>query len=286
MTEDSKPNSAPLSVAVDEEEINDTDIDQALAEVDPAFIQSLGEIGKDKSLTETQGDAPVEQVSFVEGLRFRINLTARIWRERLKELPKIILGGVKSFIKKRLEALSEWQRNFRYYSWKKKLAFFAIILMMAGTGFFIYRSLTQGILHDKDELFIRSLETLSSAAEEYDPQTETEPFYDNLRTSSNVLLIPKMVVNIKKSAQSGNNPMGAFEFYLEGMIPEAIVEIKDREIEIRDLMQRVTEGFSFDQLDTAQGKILLCERIQKEINPRLTTGKLKKVWLKTIILKP
>lgn len=286
MTEDNKPNPAPLSVAVDEEEIKDSDIDQALAEEDPTFIQSLGEIGKDQSLTETQGDTIVEQESAAERIKFRINLTARIWRERLKESPKLILGGIKNFFKKRLEAFSEWQRSFRYYSWKKKLAFFGIVFMMCGTGFFIYKSLTHGILHDKDELFIRSLETLASDAEEYDPQTETEPFYDNLRTSSNILLIPKMVVNIKKSAQSGSNPMGAFEFYLEGMIPEAIVEIKDREIEIRDLMQRVTEGFSFDQLDTAQGKNLLCERLQKEINPILTTGKLKRVWIKTIILKP
>lgn len=286
MTEDKKPNPAAISVAVDEEEINDADIDQALAEEDPDFIQTLGEIVKDPSLTETQQDAVVEQVSLIHRLRFRVILEIRVWRERLKESPKLILGAIKNFIKSRMEAFSEWQRNFRYFSWKKKLAFFGILLMMAGTGFFIYRSLTHGILPSKDELFIRSLETYAKASEEYDPTTETEPFYDNLRTSSNILLIPKMVVNLKKSAQSGRNPMGAFEFYLEGMIPEAIVEIKDREIEIRDLMQRVAEGFSFDQLDTSQGKILLCERLQKEINPLLTTGKLKRVWIKTIILKP
>ena len=293
MTEDNKPNSNQ-TMAPDDEEILDSDIDQALAEEDPEFLASLTEMGKDKSFTETQAvDLPAERESLFERIKFRVKLSLTVWKTRSKELilwtltkaPKIIFLAIKKYIGQKLEDFSEAQRNFRYLSWKMKLAFFAILLMMAGTGFFIYRSLTHGIVPVDEELFIRSLESVASQSQEYDVETETEPFYENLRSSNNILLIPKMVVNLKPSSQS-RNPMGAFEFYLEGMIPEVVVEIKDREIEIRDLMQRVVEGFSFEQLDTTAGKQLMSERLQKEINPRLTTGKIKRVWLKTIILKP
>jgi hypothetical protein len=292
MTEDNKPNET-ASVAPEEDEILDSDIDQMLSEEDPNFFQSLTEIGKD-SFTETQGDLPVEQERLLNRIIFRIKLSLTVARLRVKEsavflvtkLPKIVLAAVKKFVSAQLEAFSEAQRNFRYLSWKMKLSFFGILLLMLGTGFFIYRSLTHGIVPAEEELFIRSLESVASQVEEYDPKTETEPFYENLRTSSNILLIPKMVVNIKPSKQSGRNPMGAFEFYVEGLIPEVVVEVKDREIEVRDLMQRVVEGFSFDQLDSPEGKQAMTEKLQKEINPLLTTGKIKKIWIKTIILKP
>lgn len=80
--------------------------------------------------------------------------------------------------------------------------------------------------------------------------------------------------------------MGAYEFYLEGMVPEVVIEIKDREVEIRDLMQRVLEEFNFDQAESAEGKLLINEKLKKEVNAKLTTGKLKQVWIKTAIVKP
>lgn len=291
--ENDKPNS-PLSVAVDDEEYQDEDIDQALAEEDPEFLNSIGEIQKDTaSFKETQQEIVVEPQSFSKRIVFLLGLNIRVWSRQIKEGifylvkdgPKALFKIVKEFISTQLEVISEAQRNFRYLSWKMKLAFFAIVLLMASTSFFIYRSLTHGWVMDKQDLFLRSFEKVASKIEEYESE-ETEPFFENLRTSNNMLLIPKMVVNIKPSAKSGRNPMAAFEFYIEGMIPEVVVEVKDREIEIRDLMQRVVEGFTFDQLDTPEGKQGMCERLQKEINPLLTTGKIKKIWIKTIILKP
>lgn len=291
--ENDKPK-APLSVAVEEEEYNDSDLDQALAEEDPEFLSSISEIQKDNEVfVATQQEIIVEQHGFFKGITFRIGLMFRVWRKGLKEGlvfaikqgPKAILGAIKDAISRRLEAISEAQRNFRYLSWKMKLGFFAILILMGGTGFFLYRSLTHGWVTEKEDLFMRSLQTVAGHSEEYELD-DTEPFYENLRTSSNMLLIPKMVVNIKPSSKSGRNPMGAFEFYVEGLIPEVVVEVKDREIEIRDLMQRVVEGFTFDLLDSPEGKKLMCEKLQKEINPLLTTGKLKKIWIKTIILKP
>lgn len=289
--DDNKTN-APISVAVEEEEYKDSDIDQALAEEDPQFLESIKEIQKD-SFQETQQEIIVEPEGFIKNILFRIGLKFRVFRkltkekliQSLKDGPKLLFSSLKNGIHNKLEAISEARRDFRYLSWQMKLAFFCIILLMGGTAFYMYRSLTHGWVRENEELFMRSLEKVASHVEEYESE-DTEPFYENLRTSSNMLLLPKMVVNIKPSAKSSRNPMAAFEVYVEGVIPEVVVEVKDREIEIRDLTQRVVEGFSFDQLDTPEGKRLMSEKLIKEINPVLTTGKLKKIWIKTIILKP
>jgi flagellar basal body-associated protein FliL len=39
-------------------------------------------------------------------------------------------------------------------------------------------------------------------------------------------------------------------------------------------------------VDTPEGKAALCDRLKKEVNHLLTTGKIKKVWIKTLIIKP
>lgn len=80
--------------------------------------------------------------------------------------------------------------------------------------------------------------------------------------------------------------MAAFEFYIEGYAPEAIIEFKDREVEFRDLVQRSIEEFTFDQLESGEGKRELCLRLQKVINSKLSTAQLKKVFIKTAIIKP
>lgn len=294
MSENPKPeNQEVVSVALDEE-LKDADIDVLLSENDPQFLSQMTEIGNEKALSQTQEIQITEKDSFIAKLKFRIQLAIVVWKTRLisialflfLKLPKKTFIALKAFIGKQVENLSEAQRSFRYLSWKMKLGFFGIVLLFGLTGFLIYRTWSQGLVPENYDLFIRSLEPLANSSSEYDPETETEAFYQNLRTANNILLLPKMVVNIKKSSQSGPNPMAAFEFYLEGVIPEVVIEIKDRESEIRDLMQRSIEEFTFDQLDTVNGKQELQEKLQKEINPLLTTGKLKNVLIKTVILKP
>ncbi len=317
------PPEPPISVAVDEQ-MSDQDLDDALGEADPEFLKSMNEMGKDSSLSMAQIVVSDEQQALnderdawehsgrlgkaiyrsfpgiaklslqTKKLQYKIfTLMRSVW-VRSKNFfyflatdgKNKVLGTVKKGVHAVTDRVDEAQRNFRYLSWKLKLSFFGILLLIAGTGFFIYRSYTHGVLSPKDELFIPTMERYATEVFEYDPETEVEPFYENLRVSGNILLIPKMVVNLKKSAHSGENPMGAFEFFIEGMAPEVAIEVKDREIEIRDLMQRSIEEFTFDQVETPDGKQAVGEKLRKEINTVLTTGKIKKVWIKTVIIKP
>lgn len=314
---------APISVAPDQE-ITDAELDDILQEEDPDFAKSVSEIGQDKDLSISQIEMSDEDQALAEEKEAWAH-SGKIGRALYRFLPGLPLASLK-FKKLKFSVFSflraEWVRakNFLYFlgtdgknavlfefkdvghglkliitdgltafktlSWKSKLAVLGIIVMIVATSAFIYRSVTHGVIVEKTELFMPTLERIATDVKDYDPKTEVEPFYENLRASSNILLIPKMVVNLKRTSQSGSNPMGAFEFFVEGMSPEVVIEVKDREIEIRDLMHRVLEEFTFEQVDSIEGKKLVCEKLKKEVNLLLTTGKLKKVWLKTVIVKP
>jgi flagellar basal body-associated protein FliL len=312
------------SFAPDEEEISDADLDAAISESDPEFLNTLGELAKDKSLSLSQiiisdEDQALNEEKDAWAKSGRVRRTvfrlfpAIAWVSiKCKKIQFVIfsflraewvraknflyflatdgknkvLKRIKTFFDFIFDHINEAQRNFRYLSVKLKTAFFAIALLILGTGFFIYRSLTHGVVPTGNNLFITSLEKVSTEVFDYNPETEVEPFYENLRVSTNFLLIPKMVVNLKKSEHSGSNPMAALEFFVEGMTPEAIIEIKDREVEVRDRMQRVVEEFTFDQVDSQEGKTQVSEKMKKEVNLLLTKGKVKKFWIKTALVKP
>lgn len=316
-------NEAPISVAVDEE-LSDADLDSALEEADPDFLKSINEIGQDKTLSLSQILISDEQQALNEERdawehagRFRkalfhlvpsvarLSFSIKKWQFLLSSFvlarwvvvknfiyflatdgKNKAVGKIKHGIHTVTDRIDDSQRNFRYLHWHLKLAFFGIVVLLGVTSFFIYRSFTHGVIPTNNELFIPTMERLATQVFEYDPETEVEPFYENLRVAGNILLIPKMVVNLRSSAHSGANPMGAFEFFLDAMAPEVAIEAKDREIEIRDLMQRVTEEFTFDQVESPDGKRLLCDKLRKELNAILTTGKIKRVWIKTAIVKP
>lgn len=95
-----------------------------------------------------------------------------------------------------------------------------------------------------------------------------------------------MTVNIKRSQSSGPNPMASLDFYAEGTASDVMVEIKDREAEVRDLLQRTIEEMSFDQISSGEGKQLLCDKMRKEVNRILTKGKIRKFYIKTALVKP
>ncbi len=310
--------------AAEEEEISEADLDAAISEADPDFLKSIDALGKDKSLSLSQIIISDEDQALNEekdawakaGRLARIVFRffpAIAWISiKAKKLKFVlfsffraewvgaqnffyflatdgknkVVGRIKLTLNIFFDQINEAQRNFRYLSGKLKSAFFAIVLLLLGTGFFIFRSWTHGVLPTHDGLFLTSLEQIATDVSDYDPASEVEPFYENLRVATNFLLIPKMVVNLRKSQHSGDNPMAAMEFYVEGITPEALIEIKDRETEIRDRIQRVTEDFTFDQVDSAEGKVLVTEKIKKEINLLLTTGKTKRFWIKTVLVKP
>jgi flagellar basal body-associated protein FliL len=305
-------------------ELDEDELNSYLAKHDPEFTQSVAEIGLDKSLFVNDLILSSEEQELAEevfrwqnskGLRGKIYLV-------LPFMPRVFLWLRKTKFKIFLGIRSQWVKlknfgyflttagkdllvlkvkagvhavknsvdirvdNYRKLSVLHKAYVFLIVAGMVVTGAFVYRSLTTGIIPAEDQLFIPSMESLASEVYEYDPETETEPLYDNLRATQNFFLLPKIVVNLRREPGSKKVPMAAFELFLEGGAPEVIVEVKDREAAIKDLVQRVIEDYTFETLDTTDGKLELCKSIQKAVSAALTTGSIKKVLIKTIVLKP
>lgn len=295
-----KDQSAPPAPEVKEEIYDLAQLDQLITEQDPEFHQGLKEI-------HTEGGAQDLNIELLDLDRLLAEEEARSIKSRLKRLwTKIrnFLTGLKAslmhFLKNELPILAkkgakkaaaggavvgEGLRQFGFKPLRFKLMVFGFIALCGGVGAYVWIALTRGVVHEGDELFLTTIETMSDQSWVYDPK-EMEPFYDSVRAAQNIILIPKLVVNLKRSAGSGPTPMAACEFYVEGNSPDVVVEIKDREVEFRDLFMRTIEDFSYDQLESADGKQRLTERLIREANRVLTKGRVSRAFFKNVILKP
>lgn len=306
------------------EELNVEELDQFLEAEDPEFFNNVKKMSADSSLSMGQivvndDEAALhEEVDFWESqtgllkLLYKINplmpkISLFFKRLKAKAADKaqaawiwtknfaiyLATDGRKIFQQKAKEKIEVFSKSlskniavFKKLSWKLKLAFVGLFLAIPAIVFLVYLSATKGLVPPEPELFLNSIESVADEKFEYPEDIEMEAFYDNLRAAQNIILVQKMVVNVKKSKSSGPNPMAAFEFYVEGTNSDVAIEIKDREIMIRDLMMRVLEDFDFDTLESVEGKKSIVARLQKDMNRILTTGRIKNIRIKTVIVKP
>ncbi len=319
-----EPNTAPPEPEADVPEMSLEDLDQFLATEDPEFSKKIKSIGEDKDLSLSIIDLDnLDEALFQETEKWRsgklvrrlvflaipnvpkysLKIKSFVFRFRngiknSKELTKayfkyLTTEGRKKFfawlktqILALFQSLGQRIRKFKDLSIKAKISLFASVALVASTFFLAYLFSQTKLFHLNEELYINSLKEIGTSVFDYNPETEVEPFYDNIRSAPNLLMLEKLVVNLKKSKSSGDNPMAAFEFFVEGLTPEVIVEVKDKEVMVRDQVQRTIEQYSFDDLDSAEGKRDLTQALTREVSRNLTTGKLKAVRIKTMILKP
>ncbi len=176
--------------------------------------------------------------------------------QSVKNAGPALLKGLKNQIGKLREGLGEMLSAFGSFSLIKKLAFLSLLLATGVSGYILYRASTNKLIPPDEELFVGSMADWAQQKYFYDPANEVESFFESTRTSQNILLMQKMTVNLRRSSESGPNPMGAFEFYVEGAASEVVVEIKDREPEMEDLFSRTIEDMTFDQVASGEGKKL------------------------------
>lgn len=135
-------------------------------------------------------------------------------------------------------------------------------------------------------LFINSFEKMGGPVADFNPNNETEAFYDNPRFARNLVTLPSIYVNIKASENSGDNPMMVFEVTIEGLSSDAIIEIKDRQVEFKDLISRLSEDKTYDNVISSDGKRQLAQQIQDLLNANLTRGQVRRVMFKNFITNP
>ncbi len=136
------------------------------------------------------------------------------------------------------------------------------------------------------EPYLTSFEDVSSMIHFFDKTETMEHFDSPLRHPEYIILYEKFVVNLKKKWRSTKKPMGAFELYVEGSSKETAIELKIREKEMLDLIQRELEGFTYEELATTTGKQKLKLVLRKQINLTLNKGWVKRFYFKSFIIKP
>lgn len=234
-------------------------LEDILTEEDPEFMKTIGEISiENADVEENLGETslvtkPIHPISVFFSSIFSSNNSPILKPLMVHKYPK--------------QALSFW-------------------LLLGGLGFGGYQLYKAHFWTAPTQLFLTSYGTLGVTVHDYDMLEAVEPFYDNVRFSKNVMSLVKMTANLRPSENSTNNPMISFEIVIHGVSNEPIVEIKDREAEFRDLILRVTEEFTYDDLDTSSGKQALSESILVKINANLTDGQVRKVYYKNIVIKP
>ena len=120
---------------------------------------------------------------------------------------------------------------------------------------------------------------------EYEDEAQMVNFLDPMLHPENVVLVDHIVVNLKNSS-AHENPMALIDFYIEVGSREAAIEVKSRDVEVRDSMSRVIEQISYEDITTDNGKYKLKVILRKSINDFLTSGRVRRIYFKTFVLKP
>lgn len=244
----SEDNSDQINIINDEAAL--AEVDSFLAEIDPSFLKDLSEIKIENS---------------------DVNLSL---------IDESVLA-----IQRKLTLKEKFIQIVDYkYNLKKVILFWLAITTSLGL---IYGGFHPEIWDKKSSLFLTSYAALNVPVENYDLKKDTQYFFENPRITQNIVVLKKMLVNLKNNTDSNvkTNSMLAFEISIEGITNEVVVEIKDRESEFIDLAARSAEDFSYNELSSAQGKKQLAEKILIVYNENLTKGKARKVLYSSFILK-
>ncbi|MBC7456893.1 MAG: flagellar basal body-associated FliL family protein [Bdellovibrionaceae bacterium] len=251
MSEDIKKNNE-IDLANEDDVLKS--IDSFIAEEDPDFVKNMSELKIDNS---------VVSLSILDN--------ALEMSENTKAATAFLS------VSERLKKMVDFRHNLKLVL---KFWFSVVIVIVA-----VYFATKAPFWDKKTSLFLTSFAEWGTPVQDYNPLNEVQLFFDNPRLSKNILELKKMVVNLKPSTGSSENPMLAFQIRVEGLSKEVMVELKDRESEFVDRVLRVAEDFSYDELVDATGKQKLAEKIIGVMNTNLTKGQVRKVMFSTFFLK-
>lgn len=204
----------------------------------------------------------------------------------LMEKPKIWGKAAIARLKQGAASSKGVLKNFKATPWTMKLAYLGFLSLMALLVLVVTLMIRGRLLPGFEIKFVPTVAADADHAWTIGENEEWDDFYSPLRHPEHVVLLDKVVVNLRRSESSDENPMGYFEFYLELSSHDAAVEVSDRKAEVSDAVQRTAEAISYDEIITAAGKNKLKLVIRKNVNNILTQGRVRKVFYKSVILKP
>lgn len=322
MAEDVQPpeNTEKGPEAENSDEISLEDIDKILEEDDPGFSQSLEEVREAAEETdveiesldidavdlESEEEGEVKRPSRLRQLvvfrafsaikdRARLFCLAFINRSKmfavhakdwLRVRPREYLGYAIAQLKRLLAWVRLGIESFKKWSWSQKIVFLAFLgFLFLGSGF-LFLNFKGRWVPTIDKPLIADFGSV--AEKSWSTKGESfVPLFQALRQPEHRYLFEKVVVNLRRPEFSeDSNPMGLFEFYVELDARSTAIEVKARERELLDLLQRTIEGETYNSLTGEPGKQRLKNLIRQELNQVLNQGWVKDVYISNMVLKP
>lgn len=316
-----KPGATPTPVPaahepIHAEELSPEKIDEILLEEDPSLaaqMEAIREAGFSSDAEEIktleQEDAAVGQAlrgqaKLTSGSRFRLWLLkvgtlVRAMRRFafralkdskgvLRELAARSKVLLTNFLKRRKAELGSGIGWLNSRSLLQKLSLLSVIAILVGFGFVALKTLRGSLLPKTERVWVASFADRADGVFTYPEDATFEDFNDPLLHPEFVIIVERIVVNLTRTpnAPESANPMAAFELYVQTDNQEAAVEIKDRNVEIRDAVARSIERMTYPDLAGEEGKAKLKLLLRKDLNEIITKGKVRRVFFKTIVLNP
>lgn len=213
-------------------------------------------------------------------------LIKRILDEFKGEKKQAHIERIKLFLQKMKQPLVAFFQATRKLSRRGKVLFLGSTLIFIALIVFIEPIMEASFLPDLDRQALNSFEEVASGSFAVRKEDGFEGFDSSLRHPEYVVLLKRVVVNLRRAFKSRKNPMALFEFYLEASTQEAAVELREREVEFLDRLQRTIETMTYRELNTEIGKQRMKVAIRRDLNQVITKGRIKRVLIKTMTLKP
>jgi flagellar basal body-associated protein FliL len=305
------------------EEFSLEDLDKVLAEEDPDFQQSLEAIRTDLKdsaaqivdltvATEDENEVEIDleslpkykQIIYKILIPIKTNFRKLIiamgqksinfsnwvflsvqqnWQFLRYELPDRI-RYLKSQLKAIIGFVTFYIKNFFRLSRAQKVATLCILVAALSAAFFVSKIFVPKWLPTF------SLTVLENWADEgriigtVKSRADFIAIFDAYPEQEYSVRLKKVVVNLKRTDDSGSNPMALFELYLALDAQATAIEVKDREKEILDHIQRTIEEFTYNEITSEAGKVRMKEAIRLRVNDLLNQGTVRNVYINRMVI--
>lgn len=207
-------------------------------------------------------------------------------RHELPERSKYYYSRTISAIKHIVTTASNLIAKFKALTKIQKITLFATTILSVAAISIFSRTFLGGWLPRFSDPLVNSLEEKARFVRAYTGKEDLQNLFEAFPEVEFHVLMTKVIVNLRPDEKSGPNPMGVYEVYLGLDSQDTAIEVKDREKELLDIIQRVIERFSYSEVSTQVGKIRMKSMIRDRVNEVLNQGRVFHVYFNTFISNP
>lgn len=273
------------------------------ADIDSLDIDEPGDIGAETENVELSSKEKI--VAFIFKPWRKLKEIYKLKKLVFKNKMRMFLEQTKSYIrnelperlkyyKSRARSQAQWLSGYLSGEWGRfkklnllqKTALIFVVSTSVIAVFIFSRIYVGSVLPQFEDPLVHSLADEAKLVSSYKDKNELQDLFEAFPQVEFNVLLARVIVNLRPDAQSGRNPMGAYELYIGLDSQDTAIEVKDREKEILDIVQRVFEKFSYSEVVTQVGKVRMKSVVRDRINEILNQGKVTHVYFNTFVTTP